>query len=1156
MGRTDALTVRVLGPVQVLDADGTTLGLPSASQRRLLAVLALHEPGAVRSGWLCDALEVSPGALRTTVARLRRVLGDALRTATSGYRLDAVVDATLAREGFDRAGGDRARLANVLGLWAGPTLEEFRDEAWAVGEVRRLDEIRASAVEDLAELRLGAGEHGRVVQELGAHVAEHPFRDRPRGLLMRALAGAGRHTEALRVFQDYRTMLGDAVGTEPSDALVAIERRIATGWEGTDDGVSIRQHGVPQTRDGLHDDALRSNVVGVGRGLVRSQLLGAAERARRDGTSAVVISGEAGIGKTTLVADVSRTLAGRWDVVYGRFDEHVGAAFHPLDSVVGRIADHLPGEQLARHAVRHGGDLVRLVPTLVERLEAPRAKPSDERTARQLLFDAATDVIARSAQAAPIVLAIDDLHWSGPAAALLLRHLSRNLGSSPVLLVLTIRSTPDPLPDHVRELLADLARGQLDRIDLTGLDREELAALVGARVPAAAGRDVEPVVSALWDDTAGNALFADELLAHWERSGRLQLDEAAVRVARPVDFEVPATVRDLVWQCVRSLGDRAAAVLPCAAVLGTSFDEATLATMAPIGDGSVGELLDRAIAAGVLVDDAGAVRFAHALVAHALEADLGPRDRRRIHGRAYESLLTTHADSRRLAPRLAHHAREAGRDDDALDRAVDAGDFALADLAPEEAARWYASAVEDATRLGRPGAFRADLLVRLGEARAFAGDPKAIDALTEGALLADRTDAEAVTVRAALAADRGTMMLGQPAEEQLSLMERALEASSDLDVATRARLTSSVAQRLIRTSRARERRSLADEALALARAAEDPAIFGAVGARVLQTLWAPGIAERRYELACEVTSVVDHVDDPDLVFLVFFTAHGAAVCAADNQAARAWAARVREAADDVRDPQLRWALGVLEGFEALMQARFDDAERIVAETVDLGVQIGAEHAIAVFAAQSFSLGTYQGRHAELLPVIEQGLETPDVELTFRLAHAIVCCETGRSDAATELLESVMRGEVERTPIDFLRSTEVLGLVVVALELGHVPAADWLLPQVEPFADEVSFNSVTSHGPVAAYVGRLLSLLGRTDEAERRLRDALVINERFGWEYHRATALFALAQNRFDAVGQLDAEARTWLEDAEMLCGRCGIAPWDERAAALRERVDG
>ncbi len=971
---------------------------------------------------------------------------------------------------------------------------------------------------------------------------------------MRALAGTGRHTEALRVFQDYRTMLGDAAGTEPSDALVAIERRIATGWGGTDDGASIRQHGVPEPRDGLHDNALRSNVVGVGRELVRAQLLAAAERTRHDGTSTVVIAGEAGIGKTTLVADVARTLAGQWDVVYGRFDEHVGGAFHPLDSVVGRIAARLPGEQLARHAVRHGGDLVRLVPTLVERLEAPRAEPSDERTARQLLFDAVNDVIARSAQAAPLVLAIDDLQWSGPAAALLLRHLSRNLASSPVLLVLTIRTTPDPLADHVRALLADLARGHLDRIDLTGLDREELAALVRARVPAAAGRDVEPVVSALWDDTAGNALFADELLAHWKRSGRLQLDEAAVRVARPVDFEVPATVRDLVWQRVRSLGDRAAAVLPSAAVLGTSFDEATLATMTE-GDGSVGELLDRAIAAGVLIDDAGAVRFAHALVAQALEADLGPRDRRRMHDRAYESLLTTHADLRRLAPRLAHHAREAGRED-ALDRAVDAGDVALADLAPEEAARWYASAVEDATRLGRPDAFRADLLVRLGEARAFAGDPNAIDALTEGALLADRAETEGVIVRAALAADRGTMVLGQPAEEQLSLMERALGASGDLDVATRARLTSSVAQRLIRTSRARERRSLADEALALARAAEDPAIFGAVAARVLQTLWAPGIAERRYELACEVTSAVEHVDDPDLVLLVFFTAHGAAVCAADHQAARAWAARVREVADDVRDPQLRWALGVLEGFEALMQARFADAERIVAETVDLGVQIGAEHAITVFAAQSFSLGTYQGRHAELLPVIEQGLETPDVELTFRLAHAIVCCETGRSDAATELLESVMRGEVERTPIDFLRSTEVLGLVVVALELGHVPAADWLLPQVEPFAEEVSFNSVTSHGPVAAYVGQLLSLLGRPDEAERRLRDALVINERFGWEYHRATALFALAQNRFDAVGQLDTEARTWLDDAEMLCGRYGIAPWAERAGALRERVDG
>ncbi len=1156
MARTGALTVRVLGPVLAITADGTELDLPSASQRRLLAVLALHHPNAIRSSWLCDVLELTPGALRQTVARLRRVLGEALRTTTGGYRLDAEVDATQARRGFELAGHDREQLAGVIALWVGQTLEEFRDESWAVGDVRRLDEVRAAAIEDLAELRLNAGDHDRATHELDAHIADYPYRDRPRALLMRALAGAGRRTEALRAFREYRTTLGEEVGTEPSDALVDIERRIATGWDGIDSVATGADRDAPQRHDALLDDALDSNAAGVGREHALAQLVEAAETSSRDGVSVVVVAGEAGIGKTTLVADFGRALAGTWDVAYGRFDEHVGAPFSPLDDIVGRLAAHLPHEQLARHAARYGGDLVRLAPALADRLGAPAATPADERTARQLLLDAVTDVVARSARLRPLLLAVDDLQWSGPASALLLRHLARHLRSAPVLLVLTIRTTADALPDHARELLADLARERLDRIELAGLDREELAALVRARIEAAQQRDVGPVVDALSAETAGNALFADQLLAHWSRTGRLTIGDTDARVARRVDVDVPPTVRDLVWQRVRSLGDRAADVLSAAAVLGTTFDEATLAAMTQDDDESVTALLDRAISAGVLVEDAGAVRFAHTLVEHALEADLPARHRRSMHGRAYEALLTTHGETRDLAPRLAHHAQLADRPDDMLERAIQAGDVALADLAPDEATRWYTTAVEVATRLGRPDAQRADLLVRLGEARAFAGHPSAIDALTEGAALAARVGAGPVVVRAALAADRGTIMLGQPSEDQLSLMEQALRASADADLATRARLTASVALRLVRTDRARDRRALADEALQLARATEDPEVFGAVAVRVLHALWAPGAARRRHELAREATAAVDHVDDPDLLFLVFFTAYGAAVCAADDDAARDWAARVREVADDVRDPHLRWALGVLDGFEAIMSARFDDAERIIAATADRGMQLGAEQTIVVFTAQSFVLGTYMGRHAELLPIVEQGLDTADVQLTFRLAHAIVSCETGHTDRAAELLESVMRGEVERTPSDVIRLTEVLGLVVVALELGDVEAAAWLLPQVEPFVDEVSFNSITSHGPVAAYVGKLLSLLGRTDEAEDRLLDALAINERFGWEYHRATTLFALAQNRHRDQGRLDDEAAAWLRDAQALCAHYGIEPWGERAAALRRLLDG
>ena len=117
------------------------------------------------------------------------------------------------------------------------------------------------------------------------------------------------------------------------------------------------------------------------------------------------------------------------------------------------------------------------------------------------------------------------------------------------------------------------------------------------------------------------------------------------------------------------------------------------------------------------------------------------------------------------------------------------------------------------------------------------------------------------------------------------------------------------------------------------------------------------------------------------------------------------------------------------------------------------------------------------------------------------------------------------------------------------------AAAEVLPLIEPFADEVAFNGATSQGPVAAYVGKLASLLGRHEQAEDHLRDALVTATSFGWAYHRATTLFALAQVRHRRDGQLDKEGAAWLREAGELCRAGGFqrldGPKSTRSSAPR-----
>jgi DNA-binding SARP family transcriptional activator len=234
----DLAFVRVLGPVQVVTTSQRSLDLPSASQRRLVALLATEAPRSLRTEWICDVLAVSSSALRTTVSRVRRTVGDgAIAGAQGRYRLAVPVDAALFTSAFAQVSSSDHRieaLERALAMWTGPAFDEFSAEAWAGPEVVRLTEMHASAVEDHAIELIAERRWAEAVAELQSHVAVHPLRDRPRGLLLQALAGAGRQADALGAFRDYGAYLAESVGTEPSAEVRRLDRRVASGWDGVE----------------------------------------------------------------------------------------------------------------------------------------------------------------------------------------------------------------------------------------------------------------------------------------------------------------------------------------------------------------------------------------------------------------------------------------------------------------------------------------------------------------------------------------------------------------------------------------------------------------------------------------------------------------------------------------------------------------------------------------------------------------------------------------------------------------------------------------------------------------------------------------------------------------------------------------------------------
>ena len=232
---------RLLGTLDAGERGSTSLG--GRKQRTLLAYLLLHRNEAVPRDVLIDALwpEDPPAtaahALDVYVSRLRKSLGaDGLfETRGGSVRLnvsDEAVDAACFEQLVDaarraEAPADRlAALEQALALWRGRALADLLDEPALRPERERLEEERLGAEEERFEVMLALGRHGEAIGALQALASEHPLRERPRRLLMLALYRAGRQNEALEVYRNFRRLLSDELGLEPSIELRELEAAI------------------------------------------------------------------------------------------------------------------------------------------------------------------------------------------------------------------------------------------------------------------------------------------------------------------------------------------------------------------------------------------------------------------------------------------------------------------------------------------------------------------------------------------------------------------------------------------------------------------------------------------------------------------------------------------------------------------------------------------------------------------------------------------------------------------------------------------------------------------------------------------------------------------------------------------------------------------
>ena len=877
----------------------------------------------------------------------------------------------------------------------------------------------------------------------------------------------------------------------------------------------------------------------------------------------VLIGGEPGIGKTTLAIEaVCRARESGATVLYGRSDEDLGISYQPWIEALGHLVDHAPDPLIEAHVGEYGGELVRLVPQLARRrpdLPAPRA--SDPETERYLLFGAVLGLLRAAAHEMPVVMVFDDLHWADKPTLLLLRHLVSAREPTRLLLIGTFRESEVSADHALADTLAALHREEgVERVSLRGLDSVELLELMSARAGYEISEDGVAFAHALRRETDGNPFFVAEMLLHLAESGAIfERDGRWVASDDLRESGLPVSVREVIGRRVARLGEATVRLLGVAAVIGRDFDASLVATVAEVDDDELVDLLDRAVDAALVEEVPGApgrYTFAHALIEHTIYGELSASRRARTHRQVAEALEAawgTRDPGDRLGE-LAYHWIEATAPQDAvktIDFARRAAERALVQLAPDEALRWYSQTVELYDRAALSDErLRCELLVGLGEAQWQAGVAGAREALLDASRLAQRLGYDDLLVRAALANTRGFFSDARGVDaDRVAVLESALNvAGDDLD---RAKLLAVLAAELLVEGDYPKRRALVDEALALARRADDPATLAFVLTIWATTLNVPDTLAERTRIVDELDALADELDDPQVESDVHGHAYACAMEQGDSEVADLAQLRRNEIVGRLGRPGPRWGTVISDSAGALRRGDPAGAEALADESLRFGTESGQPDAFSIYGALLIAVRWHQGRLAELEPIVAQvAADTPGVPgFVAELAHCRI--EGGDEGGARELLDLGAADGFASVPYDLVWATTLALWAEVAAHLGAVPPAAVLADRLRPYRGLVVFNGASTFGPIADYLGMLEAVLGNYEQADASFDQAMAIHQRFQAPFFLARTHLHRAQLCARRAAPADAEhGPQLLAETLILARRHGYAGLEREAVAL------
>jgi class 3 adenylate cyclase/tetratricopeptide (TPR) repeat protein len=523
----------------------------------------------------------------------------------------------------------------------------------------------------------------------------------------------------------------------------------------------------------------------IGRSSERETLRRAAQEARRGQGRAVAVVGEAGVGKSRLVWELSQTLRGEgWTVLEGRCLSYGrSSAYVPVIDLLRAYFDVQPSEDAGTIRERMARRLIALEPSLAAYLPAMQALldvPVEDSRWRQLdplerrreTMEAVRRLVLCESQARPVLVAIDDLQWIDAESQTLVEVLLATVQDAPVLVLLGHR------PEYEPSWSESIRRETLQVEPLSGKD-------VGLLLDALLGRgtDLAGLRRVLEERTAGNPFFLEESVAMLAAEGVLSGTRGRYTASRkPSTIRIPNTVRALLAARIDQLAPTDKRVLEAAAVIGKDVPFAVLGAIADLGEEELHASVTRLREAGFLYEvqlfPEIEYVFKHPLMHEIAYAGLGADRRAAMHTRVIH-MLERQLDPARLDERigtLAYHAFRGRQWEQAVSWLRRAGAKAALRSASAEAVARFGEALEALAHLPQTRAnleLAMDLRLELRNPLFLLADiPRAVTLLEEVCALAESVDDRHRLGRACAFLANAHFMLGNP-ERGIALAERA-----------------------------------------------------------------------------------------------------------------------------------------------------------------------------------------------------------------------------------------------------------------------------------------------------------------------------------------------------------------------------------------------